>query len=707
MKIKKHNLLVCALLIFSVLILQTSLFAQKGPKDYFKFRPLNKIQMPKVHKVVLPNGIKILFVEDHTFPTIDIRAMIKTGSVFDPADKVGLASITGEVIRTGGSKNMSGDKLDELLESLGASVETGISQNSGYAYISLLKQDVDKGLQILADLLMNPAFPEEKIKLAKIEAKSVISRRNDDVGSIANREFSKLIYGADHPYARHIEYATIDAITRDDIVSFYKKYFHPNNIIFAAWGDFNWEEMKNKFEKYLGSWKKETVNIPPKPEVNYNFDYSVNYIDKPDVDQSNILLGHIGGVMNNPDFPSLVIMNQILSFERMFKKIRTDEGLAYSVWGNYGASYDHPGVFSAGCQTKSSSTVKAIKLMLEELKRIQAEPVTDEELQKAKDMYLNGYVFNFDSKSKVVNRLLTYDYYGYPETFMSDLKAKIEKVTKQDIQEVARKYLKPDKVRILVVGNKKNFDEPLSVLGKVNTIDITIPQPEEKTPEASGESLEKGNKLFKKILAATGSEEKLSRITNMSSSFSLTQVTPMGEMNVDGSVLMVYPDKFKVVINSAMGEVTILVSGSKGKMVVPGRGEMPMPQPQIEQYKNTVYRDPVFLAQNQSKVKAQYIGKTKIDGKECEDVLLTYGTYSFHFLVDPETGLTKGMIYTQQGMQGPEKVKEIYYDYKKINGINLPMRTVTIGLSDGKKKGEQKVKEIKFNVKTDLKVFDF
>jgi zinc protease len=189
------------------------------------------------------------------------------------------------------------------------------------------------------------------------------------------------------------------------------------------------------------------------------------------------MLGHIGGLMNNPDYPALNIMNFILSFERMFKRIRTDEGLAYSVWGDYGASYVYPGIFSCGAQTKSQSTVYAIDIMLKELKKITEQEVSDEELAKAKDGYLNSYVFNFESKSQIVNRLMTYAYYGYPLDFSEKLKAGVEKVTKADVLRVAKKYLQPDKVQILVVGKKEDFDKPLSSLGSVNVIDVAIPAP--------------------------------------------------------------------------------------------------------------------------------------------------------------------------------------------------------------------------------------
>lgn len=467
-------------LVLLIIFCGVSLFAQKSPKDKFLFPTLNPIKMPKVETVELKNGLKLFLVEDHEYPTIDMRAMVRVGSVFEPASKIGLATITGQVLRTGGTLSKTGDEIDKELETMAAMVSTSIGQTSGYIMVSVLKEDINRALEILTDILTNPAFQEDKIRLAQIQQRTAISRRNDDIGQITRREFSKLIFGKDSPYARHPEYDTVNVVTRDDIVQFHKKYFYPNNAIMAVWGDFNSAEMVSRVKKTLGTWKKAKVEIPPLPKVEYEYKYTVNFINKPDVNQSNIMLGHIGGLMDNPDYPALSVMNSILSFERMFKKIRTDEGLAYSVWGAYGAGYRSPGAFSAGAQTKSESTVYAIGLMLKELERIIQQEVNDEELAKAKDNFLNSFVFNFDSRARIVNRMMTYAYFDYPLDFVEKVKQGVEKVSKKDVLRVAKKYLRPDKVQILVVGNKDEFDKPLSSLGEVNVIDVTIPRATQK-----------------------------------------------------------------------------------------------------------------------------------------------------------------------------------------------------------------------------------
>ena len=451
-------------------------------RDYkeLKYPQLGEIEIPEVERVTLSNGMQLFLLEDHELPLINMSAMIRTGSVYEPADKIGLAAITGQVMRTGGTTRMTGDEIDEKLEQIAASVETGIGLNAGSASMSVLKEDVDTGLSILADVLMNPAFAEDKIELGRITYRSSIARRNDFPFNVAFREYTKLIYGPQSVYARHAEYATIDNISRDDLVAFHRKYYHPNNMMLAVWGDFNTRQMIKKIEEAFQGWKKADVELAPMPDATYQYRPTVNVIRKDDINQSCILLGHIGGMMNDPDYFALVVTNEILggSFtSRLFKNVRSRMGLAYAVFGFYSADYDHLGIFYVGCQTKSKSTVQAIQAMANEVKKMTETEVTDEELNLAKESYLNSFVFNFESKGEIINRLMTYEYFGYPADFLQKTKANVEKVTKADVLRVARKHLRPDKMQILAVGRPDDFDEPLSVLGPVNEIDITIPPP--------------------------------------------------------------------------------------------------------------------------------------------------------------------------------------------------------------------------------------
>ncbi len=468
-----------AALIAALAFFSTPVVAQKHYKD-LTYPPLTDIQVPEVDRTELPNGLVLYLLEDHSLPKVEGIALIRTGSRFEPAEKVGLASITGQVMRTGGTPARPGEEIDRTLANTGSVVETGIGNSSASASLYCLRENLPQVLEILADLLRNPAFPEDKIELAKVQQRSAIARRNDNVGGIAGREFSKLLYGTSSPYARSTEYATIHSITRDDLIGFHSKYFHPNQIALGLWGDFSAAEVKSLVSRYFGSWQREDVELPPLPEVSTDWEASVNFIAKDDVNQTNLRMGHLGGRRDDEDYFALQLMSKILGggfSSRLFRRIRTELGLAYAVSASWGAGWDRPGTFLLFCNTKSESTVQAAEEILKEVRRITEEPVSKDELRVAKEGILNSFIFNFDSKAKLVQRLMTYDYYGYPKDFLDKFKTNIEKVTVEDILRAAKAHIHPNKIVLLAVGREKDFDQPLATLGKVTTIDITIQLP--------------------------------------------------------------------------------------------------------------------------------------------------------------------------------------------------------------------------------------
>jgi predicted Zn-dependent peptidase len=677
------------------------LFAQKHYKE-ITFPKLPDIKVPKVDQVTLSNGMKLFLLEDHELPIMNLRAMLKTGSVYEPLEKIGLADITGTVLRTGGTTTRTGDEIDEILESIAASVETWVGETSGGAYMSVLKQDIDTGFDILSDILMNPVFNQDKIDLAKVEQRSIIARRNDQVSQIAGREFNKLIYGEESVYARHPEYATIDAITREDLIEFHKEYYHPNNIMLGVWGDFNKKALIKKIESIFKNWEKADLNIPPVPAVNYEFKPTVNLILKEDVNQTNIYMGHIGGRRDNPDYFSMILMNRILGIgftSRLFKSVRSRQGLAYSVFGVYTADYDHAGVLYVGCQTKSESTVKATLAMYDEVKKMTESEVSDEELAIAKDAYLNSFVFNFDSKGEIVSRLMTYDYYGYPADFLQKTKTSIENVTKADILRVSKKYLHYDAMQILAVGNPADFDEPLSVLGEVNKIDITIPVEEEAVPEATETTLLKGRKILENSIQASGGKSAFKAIETIRWKGDLTAITPQGEMNMGLEILRIMPDKMRANVQTPMGSMSQIMNGEDAWMISP-QGTTPAPPQMKTELAASIWRNISFLFPNSDMegLEVQYLESGKVQGENCEVLLISPpDVKSFKLYVNAETSVPVMFSYQGTNMMGaPTASEEIFSDFREVAGVKLPFKAVTN--QDGKKAQETIAKEIVINV---------
>ena len=572
---------------------------------------------------------------------------------------------------------MSGDEIDETLEGLGASVETRIGSVSGSAFMSVLKDNVDTVLPILADVLMNPAFPEDKIELEKVTARSSISRRNDDPTDMGFREFRKQIYGAESVYARHTEYATIDAITRDDLVAFHQAWLHPDNTMLGVWGDFDTDEMVKKISDVFGGWEKAGFKRPELPGVDYTFDSSVNYIKKDDINQSTVVIGHIGGLMDNPDYFALRVMNDILSggfSGRLFRNVRSEQGLAYAVFGIYSANYTYPGIFYVACMTKSETTVQAARSLLHEVERMKTDEITEEELNLAKDSFLNSFVFNFDTRREIINRQMTYEYYGYPQDFLEKTKTEVEKVTVEDVQRVARKYLQPDKVRIVVVGNDEDFDEPLTVLGEVNEIDVTIAVPAIEAPEATEDDMARGRALLERSVEALGGSEAFAAVTGIRETGSLNMITPQGEMAMDVETLVSFPGNIRSVLQTPMGEMQQLKIGGQAWMVSP-MGTRQLPPPMLKEMDATMWRSLVYLYGqiDAEGLTVQHTGQETFDGVVTEALLITPpGLDPFRLYLDAETMLPVKTAAQSMTQSGPAETETIYGDYREVAGLKLP-----------------------------------
>ncbi len=470
--------------------------AQKHYKD-LDYPPLGDLVVPPVERVDLPNRLTLYLLEDPSLPKVEGRLLVRTGSRLEPREKIGLASILGQVLRTGGSVSRTGEEVDRLLENAGASVETQIGDSAGSASVFALKEDLPLVLEILADLLRNPALPEDKIELAKVQERTSIARRNDDVSEIAGREFAKLLYGADSAYARAPEYATLSAITREDLVAFHRSYLQPHRILLGLWGDFDAARVRGIVERHFGSWANGEARLDAIPTVDAKRGPTIAFVEKDDVNQTQIRIGHLGGRIDDPDYFALSVMTEILGggfSSRLFQTIRTQRGLAYHASARWGAAYDYTGVFSASSSTKSESTVETIRGIVEEIERISKEPVTEEELRLAKDGILNSFVFNFDGKGEIVGRLMTYDYYGYPRDFLSTYQKSVERVRVEDVRRAAAKHVRPEELIILAVGRDDDFDAPLSTLGEVRAIDVTIPPPPgaEAAPPGAGDPALRG-----------------------------------------------------------------------------------------------------------------------------------------------------------------------------------------------------------------------
>lgn len=451
--------------------------------DELSFPALPEVQVPEFERYQLANGLVVYLMEDHELPLVSGSATFRTGARFEPADQVGLAGITGEAMRLGGTANLDSEALNEALEQRAAAIETGFDIASGSASFDALAEDTEDILAIFADVIQRPAFAQDKIDFLKRQTSGSIARRNDDPDSIAYREFYRRIYGPDSPYARNVEYATLEAFDRQDIIKFYQASVRPERTILGIVGDFDRATMKRLIEQHFGQWQGtgEALAVTPLPEV-AQADVGVFAVDQPQMTQSSVLIGHLGGQVNYPDHAALSVMNEVLNgfSGRLFNEIRSRQGLAYSVYSVWSPRFDYPGLFIGGGETRTETTVPFIQAVKAEIERIRREPITAAELTKAQDSVLNSFVFNFQSPGQALSRLIRDEYYGYPADFIFQFQAQVKATTVQDVLTAAQTRLDPEKLVILVVGNQSGVAPGLSTLaanGQVTPIDITIPPP--------------------------------------------------------------------------------------------------------------------------------------------------------------------------------------------------------------------------------------
>lgn len=688
----KHRHARAALAAILILAAVAAVPAAAGPAkgqrawEKFQFAPLGKVAIPAYERVQLPNGLVLYLAEDHEFPLIELSATIRVGGLYEPADKVGLAGVTGDVMRTGGTKSWSGDEIDEMVESMGAVLETWIGDTEGGAYLSVLKEDVDQGLALLAEVLGSPRFDQEKIDLAKRELTASISRRNDEPMGIAQREFTRVIYGPDHPLGRIPEYDTVNAITRDDLLAFHRDYVGPDRAYLVVIGDFAPAEMRAKLEQALAGWAKAAAPLPADPEIP-EFPATVNVVDKSDLTQSTVYLGHLGIRNSDPNYAAITVANKILGggfASRLFVEVRSNRGYAYATGSAAGTGWRFPGVFGAFCGTKSGSTQDATQVIMDQIARMTAEPVTAEELARAKDGILNSDVFNYDTKREVLDRQVLFEMYGYPPDFLEKYRRDVQSLTAEQLLAAAKAVWRPERLSILAVGNPAEWDGDLSKFGPVNKVDIAIPPPTPRfeLPAATPEALARGQELMGKAAQAVGGK-LLAGLKGYHKKLKLT-VSIQG-MSLDFGVeeTGLFPDRLRVTQSTPFGNMTQVVDGAAGWAESP-RGVQDLSGDDLAEAREGLERESVRVLRDHAQLTCQALDPADVDGRHLERVWVTgAGKEHILFYLDPATFLPA--IEEKPGKSpvsgAPVTERTLLADYGDFGGLKLA-RSVTI-LHDG------------------------
>jgi zinc protease len=640
-----------------------------------KFPPLRPLKAPNVEAVTLPNGMRLFLLEDHELPVINGSARIRTGNLFDPPDKIGLAALTGAVMRTGGTKTKTGEQLNLQLENLAASVESGIGEGSGSVSFFALKESAGPVLEVFRDVLTAPEFLQDRIDLQKTQIRSAISRRNDDAGKVAERELTGVLYGRDTPFGWQEQYDTISRINRTDLRNFYNRYYFPKNVMLAVWGDFDTAAMKAGIAALFAGWTAEQPPVPEFPKVIDAPAPGIYLAEKKDVQNAFFALGHLGGQPNDKDNPALQIMADVLGggfHSRLVERVRSRMGNAYDIGARWRVDFDHPGLFEISGSANPISIVETLKAIQEEVERIRTAEVTEDELRNAKDAALNRMVFAFDTKAKTMGRVLTYAYYGYPKDFLEQYQNGLVAVTRADVLRVARQHLNPANLGVVMVGNPVMFGRPLEALGGlVNKLDLTIPEPKPEAMKVDEASLSRGRQILLRAQQAAGGADKLAAVTDYTEVEEFLPTSENGGMKVVQTDRWIAPTTFRQDSVLPNGKISAYSDGRGGWISTP-QGFGALGGAQLKQVQGDLFRL-YFRLMLSDRIAGRIVNAldstADIGVVEISDPSGQTATLE----CDARTGLPRRLRYDlSQATRTPLEITEDFDDFRDVGGVKIP-----------------------------------
>lgn len=443
-------------LFFLLMFIPLCLHANPKIEEYENI-PLKEWHAPKIERITLSNGLKVFLLEDKELPIVNGKFFIPAASVYEKQDKVGLASITAALLRQGGAGHWSSTELNAFLENKGIDIHLGANKEYSALGFMSLKTELDSCLDAVFAILQKPRFEEERLNLLKVRSIDALKRQNDDPSQIAAREFPKLIYGPDSPWSRTPTMKMVESFTVQDVKDFYQTYYLPKQMNLAISGNFDKNELIQKLEERMKDWNPEDKDLPKIPEVSKEFNPSRHFAQKK-ADQVTLYLGHWGARRSNPDKFALLLLNYILGGEtltsRLGVQIRSSQGLAYSIYSNFGFGQDL-GLFQVVAQTKAQSSADVILEIKKIMQNLLVEnSISEHDLKAAKEAFLNSLYASYEPKFNIVSEEARFNFLGYPDHYLEIFAKKISEVKLEDLSRVGKEYLHPDHLKILAVGDR-------------------------------------------------------------------------------------------------------------------------------------------------------------------------------------------------------------------------------------------------------------
>ncbi len=657
----------------------------------FPPRPLaaRPVNFPPYQMQLLPNGLRVIAVSHHEQPVVSMRLLVGAGSSLDPKGKTGLAHLMASLLDQG-TTTATASQLNDEIDFIGGGMGAGAGTDLSYLSMLVMKDSFERGLQMLSDMTRHPAFAQEEIARQRQQLVSSLQVSFEDPDFIANAVFDRLVYGF-HPYGLPQSGTpdTLASITRDDIVGFHQKYFWPNNAILAVVGDVEPEQAFASVRRIFGDWQRRDVGTttftePPTPTRR------VVVVNKPDAVQTEVRVGNIGIPRNHPDYMAVNLAIRILGGEgsnRLHQVLRTARGLTYGAQADFDTFKDG-GDFEAETNTRTVATGEVLRLIVDEFWRLQRERVSERELADAKAYLTGSFPLTIETPNAIAMQILNVLFYGLPIDQLQTFRERVNAVTVDDIQRVARLYLKPDRLSVVLVGNAAEFVPQLQGIGfgsfetiDIQNLDLTavdFKRPARRAAAAPRFSprpvayaaqgavgRDDAKALLDKVIAAMGGLETLRGVKTIVAKQRITNLGPYATADGESTSYIEYPNKFRVEAKTVQG---LMISGFDGTTAwtKDPRGTSEAPREMTAEAQSNLDRDVIRLLlaghDGQMDVRSLPDGSLQFSGRGMSPIVLS---------IDPSTSrVTKESFAAGRG--GQALVDETFSDYRAVNGVQMP-----------------------------------
>jgi zinc protease len=688
-------------------------------------RPLlaRDVKFPPYQFRTLPNGLQVIAVSHHEQPAISLRLLIRAGGAQDPPEKAGVATLAAALLDQG-TTSKTAEQIASSVDSIGGLVGTAASSDWTSITSVVMKDSFAFGLDLVSDLARNPKFAPEEIERQRQQILSGLKVGYEDPDYIAGMVFDRLVYGF-HPYGKPDSGtpASIAGIKREDLVAFHKAWFGANNAILAIVGDITPDEAFAGAERIFGKWgsadRQATAPVEPPPPTR-----RVVVIDRPGSVQTEIRVGNIGLPRNHKDFLALDLAINILGGEggnRLHRILRSDRGLTYGASADVNA-LKYTGNIVADTDTRSETTGEALRLIVDEFWRLQKQRVRDEELADAQAYLTGSFPLTIETPSAIAMQIISAVFYGLDLNELQTYRERVNAITPDDIQRVAREYLRPDRLSIVLVGDATVFGNQLAGVGfdqyeRIPLADLDLGSADLKrlgSPSVRYRpaayvvpSQDPAAELVSRAVKAKGGLEKLRTVKTIKAEATITLLGKGGGAEFDTSSFIKYPGAFRVDARMPTGLVTQVFNGGE-YWISDERGVREAPEPVADQLRGTVQRDVVglLLALADGKVSARRLPDVQADGREVHALrIASKGMRPLTMLLDPATDLILAQRYDVPTESGtPLQMEESFSDYRKIDGLQIAFSAL-VRLA-GAPLFSRKLKTFEYNVPLDSALFN-